>query len=213
MLPCFDCGYAHTYCWVGGFLCFLPVNRPPSGSWSPGSSGYSSPLGFPTFAMGSPLRGRGSFILDRNEGLVSPFGSGTLVSSWLDLTPLCGVSERPVPQGVLPSGPRCVHDLRLSLALSSVLPCPMLRFSVASPTLAGVLRLSLVHYSHFCQLGFVPRSVAQLCALQPLVPSFRVVLSEAAGFGRFLVLSIVLPCPLVHFQVHLPCSASCQRLS
>ena len=35
--------------------------------------------------MGSPLRGRGLFVLDRNEGLVSPFGSGTLVSSWLDL--------------------------------------------------------------------------------------------------------------------------------
>ena len=34
----------------------------------------------------------------------------------------------------------------------------------------------------------MPRSVAQLCALQPLVPSFRVCLSEAAGFGGFLVL-------------------------
>ena len=32
--------------------------------------------------------------LDRNEGLVSPFGSGTLVSSWLDLTPLSAVSLR-----------------------------------------------------------------------------------------------------------------------
>ena len=38
--------------------------------------------------MGSPLRGRGLFVLDRNEGLVSPFGSGTMVSSWLDLPPL-----------------------------------------------------------------------------------------------------------------------------
>ena len=27
-------------------------------------------------------------VLDRNEGLVSPFGSGTLVSSWLDIPPL-----------------------------------------------------------------------------------------------------------------------------
>ena len=101
-------------------------------------------------------------------------------------TSVGGVSARPVPQGVLPSGPRCVHDLRLSLALSSVLPCPMFGFSVASPTLARGLGLSLVPYSHFCRLGFVPRSVAQLCALQPLVPSFRVVLSEAGGFGRFL---------------------------
>ena len=86
MLPCFIYGCAHTWAW--GFLCFLAVLRPPSGSWSTGSSGYSSPLGFPTFAMGSPLQGRGSFVLDRNEGLVSPFGSGTLVSSWLALPPL-----------------------------------------------------------------------------------------------------------------------------
>ena len=41
-----------------------------------------------TFAMGSPLRGRGQIVLDRNEGLVSPFGSGSLVSSWLDILPL-----------------------------------------------------------------------------------------------------------------------------
>ena len=102
-------------------------------------------------------------------------------------------SVRPVPQGVLPNGPRCVHDLRLSLALSSVLHCPLLGFSVTSPALARGLGLSLVPYPHFCRLGLVPRSVAQLCALQPLVPSFWVVLSEAAGFGGFLVLSIVLP--------------------
>ena len=108
-------------------------------------------------------------------------------------TSVGGVSVRPVPQGVLPGGPRCVHVLRLSLALSSVLHCPMLGFSVASPTLATGLGLSLVPYPSFCRLVFVPRSVAQLCALQPLAPSFRVVLTEAAGLGRFLVLSIVLP--------------------
>ena len=139
MLPCFPYGCAHTCCWAWGFLCFLAVLRPPSGSGSTGSSGYSSPLGFPTFAMGSPLWGRELFVLDRNEGLVSPFGSGTLVSSWLDLTPLSAASLRPVPQGVLPGGPRCVHELRLSLAPSSVLHCPMLGFSVASTTLAAGL--------------------------------------------------------------------------
>ena len=85
------------------------------------------------------------------------------------------------------------HELRLSLALSSVLHCPLLGFSVTSPALARGLGLSLVPYPHFCRLGLVPRSVAQLCALQPLVPSFRVCLSEATGFGGFLVLSIVLP--------------------
>ena len=88
MLPYFRYGCAHTCSWAGVFLCFLPVLRPPSGSWWTGSCGFSSPLGFPTFAMGSPLRGRGLFVLDWNEGLVSPFGSGTLVGSWLDLPPL-----------------------------------------------------------------------------------------------------------------------------
>ena len=122
MLPCCTCGCAHTACWAWSFLGLLPVLRPPSGSWSVCSSGSSSPLGFPTFAMGSPLRGRGSFVLDRNEGFVSPFGSGALVSL-LDgpRTSVCGVSARPVPQGMLPGGPRCVHELWLYLALSSVM--------------------------------------------------------------------------------------------
>ena len=110
-------------------------------------------------------------------------------------TSVCDVSARPVHQGALPGCPRCVHELRLSLALSSVLHCPMLEFSVASTTLATGLGLSLVPCPTFCRLGFVPRSVAQLCALQPLAPSFRVVLTEAAGLGRFLVFSIVLPWP------------------
>ena len=34
---------------------------------------------------------------------------------------VCGVSARPVRQGVLPVGPRCVRELRLSLAPSSIL--------------------------------------------------------------------------------------------
>ena len=196
MLPCFAYGCVHTCCWAWGFICFLAVLRPPSGSGSTGSSGCSSPVGFPTFAMGSPLPGRGLFVLYRNEGLVSPFGSGTLVSSWLNLTPLSAASLRaPVPQGVLPGGCRYVRELRLSLAPFSVLHCPMLGLSVASTTLATGLGLSLVPCPTLCRLGFVPRSVAQLCALQPLAPSFRVVLTVAAGLGGFLVLSIGLPWP------------------
>ena len=105
----------------------------------------------------------------------------------------CGVSARPVPQGVLPGGPHCVHELRLSLALSSVLHCPMLGLRVASTTLATGLGLSLVPYPSSCRLGLELRSVGLLCALQPLAPSFRVVLTEAAGLRRFLDLSIVLP--------------------
>ena len=49
--------------------------------------------------MGSPLRGRGLFVLDRNEGLVSPFWSGTMVSSWLDLPPLSAGVCAPCPSG------------------------------------------------------------------------------------------------------------------
>ena len=94
----FTYGCAHTYGWAWGFLCFLPALRPPSGSWSTGSSGYSSPLGFPTFAMGSPLRGRGSFVLDRNDR-GHPFGSGTLIGSWLDLPPLSAGICAPCPSG------------------------------------------------------------------------------------------------------------------
>ena len=71
-----------------GFLMLPACPSPSLGLLVDWFCGFSSPLGFPTFAMGSPLRGRGLFVLDRTEGLVSPFGSGTLVSSWLDLPPL-----------------------------------------------------------------------------------------------------------------------------
>ena len=41
----------------------------------------------------------------------------------------------------MPGGPRCVLNLRLSLVLSWVLHCPLLGFSVTSPTLARGLRV------------------------------------------------------------------------
>ena len=87
---------------------------------------------------------------------------------------------------MLPGGPHCVLTIRFTVDLSRVLHGPLLGFSVASPTLARGLGWSFVPYPLFCRLGLVPRSVAQLCALQPLVPSFRVYLSEAAGFVGFL---------------------------
>ena len=106
---------------------------------------------------------------------------------------VCGYLRALSTQGVLPGGPHCVLTLRLNLALSRVLHGPLLGLSVASPVLARGLGWSFVPYPLFCRLELVPRSVAQLCALQPLLPSFRVCLSEAAGLGGFLVLSIVLP--------------------
>ena len=162
MLTCFAYGCAHTCCRAWGFLSFLTILCPPSGSGSTSSSGYSSPLGFPTFTMGSPLRGRGLFVLDRNEGLVSPFGSGPLVSSWLDITPQSAASLHAVPPGVLPDGPRCVRELRLSLAPSSVLPCPMLGFRVTSATLAAGLGFFWVPCPSSAGGSFVPRLVARL---------------------------------------------------
>ena len=125
-------------------------------------------LGFPAFAMGSPLRGRGLFVLDRNEGLVSPFGSGTLDSSWLALQPLSAGFCTPCSSGsVARWSSLCPYP---SVILSS-LQGSSLSLSVTSPTLARSLGLSFVPYSLFCRLGLVPRSVAQLCALQLLVPS------------------------------------------
>ena len=121
---------------------------------------------------------------------------------------VCGVSAPPVPQGVLPGGPRCVRELRLSLAPSSVLHCPLLVFSVASTTLAAGLGLSWVPCSPFCRGGFCPSVGGSAFALQPLAPSSRVILTVAASLGRFLVLSLVLRWASVCFQVHLLCSAS-----
>ena len=81
-------------------------------------------------------------------------------------TPVCGVSARPVPQGVLPGGPRCVHELRLSLAPSSVLHCPMLGLSVASTTLATGLGVVFGTLPYFLPAG-VCASVGD-SALRPL---------------------------------------------
>ena len=117
--------------------------------------------------MGSPLRGRGQIVLDRNGGFVSPFGSGTLVSSWLDIPPLSAGICSPCHSG-------CVAWW------SSM--CPYCWVPLGSPqgssrSLVRGLGWSFVPYPLFCRLGLVPRSVAQLCALLPLVPSFRVSLS------------------------------------
>ena len=117
--------------------------------------------------MGSPLRGRGQIVLDRNEGLVSPFGSGTLVSSWLDIPPLSAGICAPFQSG-------CVAWW------SSMCPyrCVTLRsLQGSSRSLVRGLGWSFVPYPLFCRLGLVSRSVAQLCALLPLVPSFWVSLS------------------------------------
>ena len=145
---------------TGVFLCFLTVFRPPSGSGSTGSSGSSSPLGFPTFAMGSPLRGRGLFVLDRNEGVVPPFESGPLVSSWLDLQPasICA----PCPSG-------CVAGWSSICPWASVVLSSLRCSSLSLVGVTGCLRgpccglgLSWVPCPSYASLCFVPRLVARL---------------------------------------------------
>ena len=59
MLTCCTCGCAPTVGWTKGFVAFLPVLRSTVCSESASYCGFSSPMWFITFAMGSPLRGRG----------------------------------------------------------------------------------------------------------------------------------------------------------
>ena len=143
-------------------MAFLPVLGSPACSGFTGSCGFSSPIWFTPFAIGSPLWGRGWFVLDRNEGFVCfpfpfgavsscchcPWGFGhhmsqcvgrfplmrdrrfSLVlrtySSWMSFEPL---SVAPLSARLLRGGFLVVlaedESLRLSFALSSVLPCPM----------------------------------------------------------------------------------------
>ena len=71
--------------------------------------------------------------------------------------------------------------LRLSLALSSVLPVPCFGYMSNSMAPAQGLRLFLVPYPSSFRMGFVPPSEAPLSAVQlPALP-FLVVLIEAAG--------------------------------
>ena len=67
--------------------------------------------------MGSPLRGRGLFVLDRNEGLVSPFGSGTLVISWLALTPLSTLHHFTGIMHIVTGGFAVLHEGRVIATL------------------------------------------------------------------------------------------------
>ena len=98
-----------------------------------------------------------------------------------------GVSARPVLQGVLPGGPRCVRELRLSLApslqcssLSHVgvqccLHDPCCRSGVVLGTLPYFLPAGVLYLGRW--LGLRPAAA---------VPSYRVVLTEAMGLGGVL---------------------------
>ena len=136
-------------------------------------------------------------------GMKSPYGLGapaasrgccTLFSLWLGFESLSEASLRALSY-------RCVSwwsSLRPRVFgcpfISPVFfPVPCYGYMFASTTLAPGLRLSLAPYRRSCRMGLEPLSEAPLCALQPLAPSFLVVLAEAACLQRLLDLSIVLP--------------------
>ena len=75
-----------------------------------------------------------------------------------------------------------LRAMSLRMCCLVVLMCPyrwvtLSSLQGSSRSLVRGLGWSFVPYPLFCRLGLVPRSVAQLCALLPLVPSFRVCLS------------------------------------
>ena len=115
--------------------------------------------------MGSPLRGPGLLVLVRNEGLVSPFGSGTLVSSWLAIPPLSAGMCAPCHSECVACWSSCVLTVGLPLALSRVLHGPLFEVwgGLSYPTLfsAGWGGASV---------GCSALRPAAACALSPGVP-------------------------------------------
>ena len=112
---------------------------------------------------------------------------------------------------MLPDGPPYVRELRLSLAPSSVLPCPLLGFRVASAALSAVWgclgRPALLLPAWVLYLGWwLGLRLAAAGALLPDGPHW------SCGSWEVLGSLLVLPWPLVCFQVHLLCSSSCQQV-
>ena len=158
-----SCGGVPTVCLATGFVAFLPVLRSPAGSSYAGFCGFSSPIWFTTFAMGSPCGVEASlssigtkvwFVFSSPFGLflrvvpalrdivtiwVRCVGRFPLMrdqrlslvlrpsSFWMGFNPLseASLSARSLQESLLVVLAEA-ESLRLSLALSSVLPCPML---------------------------------------------------------------------------------------
>ena len=85
------------------------------------------------------------------------------------------------------------ESLRLSLALSCVLPCPMLWLHVRLHDACSRSKVVLGALPLIFRMGFEPLSEAPLSALQPPAHSFLVVLAEVTCLREFLDLSFVLP--------------------
>ena len=74
-----SCGCASTLCLATGFVAIFPVLHSSASSGCAGYCGFSSPIWFATFAMGSPLRGRG-WCGPRSERMFGLF----LFPFWVD---------------------------------------------------------------------------------------------------------------------------------
>ena len=142
--------------------------------------------------MGSPLRGRGQIVLDRHEGLISPFGSGTLVSSWLDIPPLSAGICVPCHSGCVAwCSSMCSYRW---VTLSSL--------QGSSRSLVRGLGWSFVPYPLFAGWGWCLGrllSFAPCCRLCPL--------SECTSLILFAPLAVVC------FQVHLTDSVPCLQIA
>ena len=128
--------------------------------------------------MGSPLRGRGLSVLDRNEGLVSPLRSGTLVRPWLDLPPLSAGVCAPGPQGVLPDG------APLTVGLLPGLPTLLCPLSAGCPV-GWEASPSGEAFASSCQFSWRPGAAGALAVTLP----------EAASQREFFPLCLILPLP------------------
>ena len=93
----------------------------------------------------------------------------------------------------------------LSLALSTVLPYPLLWLHVRLHDTCFRTEVVLGAFPSSFRMGLEPLSEAPLRALQLPARFFLVVLAEAASLREFLDFSIVLPCPEVRLLGHLHC--------
>ena len=230
------CGCAPTLCLATEFVAIFPVLRSPACSGCPGCCGFSSPIWFTTFTMGSPLRGRGWYGLDRNEGLVCfSFPSGLIlrdgVTLWVE-TVFDLILDRDIDFSVSLLGWLRAFTMASPIRgrVGGGLPrpfAPVASFSVIITVLRDAVnlwvkcvgRFPLVHDRRLSfvlspisfRLGFEPLSEASLRALS-LPARFLVVLAEAASLRKFLALSSVLPYPMIRLHYHLHCTHYCFAL-
>ena len=215
-LRCFDllsCGCAPTVCLATGFVAIFPVLRSPASSGCAGYCGFSSPIWFATFAIGSLLQGRG-WCGPRSERRFGLF----LFPFWADSSRWSHPLGRDCFRSHFRSECRlfCI-SLGVVQGLHTHPFAPAASFSVLRDEvtlwvlcvgrfpLVHDRRLSLVLSPMSFRMDFEPLSEASLRALS-LPARFLVVLAEAASLREFLTISRVLPYPMTRLHDHLHCT-------